>query len=232
MLIDKYDFDYMRDCVREALINGCESGRKFVKMRHAIIVEMKRLDHDDSVIKDVLVDWNDRLDRPLGYGDQKRQLLGYVDWVAKKQKKRDCKIGCNALSDYCLGKEQCSFLQRVTQVKRETAAVLPFDMDELEKYLAERFDAEGRTMMLIVRSLRRHQEENVTGEIMFISYRKLCSRVRDIYNVMLYPMDVLRIVKKLEDEGVLKTVEKGKQGSASFKANAYRFLPWPGTKNP
>lgn len=232
MLIDKYDFDYMRDCVREALVNGCESGRKFWKMRHAIILELKRLGHDYSTIKDILVDWNDRLDRPLGFGDQKRQLYGYVDWVAKKQKKRDCKIGCNALSSYCLGKDRCQFQQRVTRVKRETAAVLPFDMNELEKHLNERYGNEGQRMMRIVRALRWHQEDKVTGEVILIGFRKLCSKIRDFYNTSLEPMQISRGIKKLEDEGVIKTVVKGKKGSASFLANGYRFLSWPAQKNP
>ena len=199
-------------------------------MRYAITVELMRLGHDYSTIKDILIDWNERNERCLGPGDQKRQLLKYVDWVAKKQKKRDCKVGCKALSDFCLGKERCQFHQRVTRTNREITAVLPFDVDELEKYLNERYGGEGRTMMQIVRSIIRFQNEKATGEIIFISFRNIRSRVRDYFNVILDLMHISRDINKLEDEGIIKTVRKGKQGSASCLANEYRFLSWPAQK--
>ena len=218
----KKSLDNLRDCVKEALNNGCERGLEFQRMRHAIIIELLRLGYDYSEIKDLLLDWNKRCEKPLGLSDQKSQLLGYVDWVAERQ----CKTGCNALRDYCLGKEKCQFYSKTTQYKREIIKELPFNLQELDDFLNKRYKADGYIMMLIVRALRWYQHEQITGEVILIGLRKIASVIRDKYNHSFVAMDIFRMIKLLMEEGVLELVVKGKKGNFSKQANGYKFLPW------
>lgn len=220
--MDKKSLDNLRDCVKEALNHGCERGLEFRKMRHAIIIELLRIGYNYSEIKDHLLSWNERCEKPLGSSDQRSQLLGYVDWVAKKE----CKTGCNALQDYCLGKEKCQFYLKTTQYKRETVKELPFSLQELDSFLNERYKGDGYTMMLIVRALRWYQHEQTTGEVILIGLRKIASVIRDKYNHSFLPNDILRKIKLLIEEGILEQVIKGKRGNFTNLANGYRFLPW------
>lgn len=220
--MDKKSLDNLRDCVKEALNNGCERGLEFRKMRHAIIIELLRLGYDYSEIKDHLLSWNERCEKPLGLSDQKGQLLGYVDWVAEHQ----CKTGCNALQDYCLGKEKCQFYLKTTQHKREIIEKLPFSLQELDSFLNERYKADGYTMMLVIKALRWYQYEQTTGEVILIGLRKIASVIRDKYNHSFVAMDIFRMIKLLIEEGILEQVTKGKRGNFSNLANGYRFLPW------
>lgn len=218
----KKSLDDLRDCVKEALNKGCERGLEFRKMRHAIIIELLRIGYDYSEIKDHLLSWNERCEKPLGSSDQRSQLLGYVDWVAKKE----CKTGCNALQDYCLGKEKCQFYLRTTQYKREIIKKLPFSLQELDSFLNERYKADGYTMMLVIKALRWYQYEQTTGEVILIGLRKIASVIRDKYNHSFVAMDIFRMIKLLIEEGILEQVTKGKRGNFSNLANGYRFLPW------
>jgi len=95
----KKSLDNLRDCVKEAFLNGCERGCQFRKMRHAIILELKRLRYDSSEIKDKLLEWNEKCEKPLGLGEQRSQLFKYVEWVDSQE----CRLGCRALKDYCIG---------------------------------------------------------------------------------------------------------------------------------
>jgi len=228
MFLGRINLDDIRDCVREALLTGADRGQEFRTMRHAIIAELKRLGHDSSEIKDALIEWNKRCERVLGPGEDERQLFDYVDWADK----RECRIGCNALKDYCIGEESCQFHRSITRRKRAEVENIPFDINELETYLTDRFKAEAYVMMLIVRALRRYQQEKATGEVMFIGFQKLSSIIRDNDGYNLLPMQVFRIVQALIDEGIIERVEKGKKGTFSRLANGYRFLPWRGKEYP
>jgi hypothetical protein len=213
----------MKDCVLLALEKGCSRGHEFHKMRHAIIAELKRLRFDTSEIKDVLVEWNERCERPLSIPDQRRQLFGYVDWFEKK----DCKnCGCKSLEDYCVGKENCEFHKRTTYLKRQEIKVLPFDLAELGRYLEERFKADGYSMMLVVKALRVYQVDKITGEVMFIGIRRICSIIRDKLGHNLHRTDIHRKVCRLIEEGVLEKTVQGRSGEFRRKSNGYRFLPW------
>ena len=218
----KKPIEYMRDCVKEALVKGSQRGHEFKKMRHSIIVELKRLGYDSSEVKDKLIEWNSRCERPLGIGDQKHQLLKYVDWVDK----HDTKLGCKALEDYCVGKDNCQFNTKISAQNRNTTQDLPFDTDQLEKFLTERFHADGFGMLLIIKALRRFQVEKATGPIIYIGYRAISSIIRDKYGHSLGPMDIFRKMQQLIDEGVVKLVAKGKAGDFSWQSNGYCFCAW------
>lgn len=220
--------DNLRDCVKRAFFNGCERGHEFRKMRHAIIIELKRLGYKSSEVKDKLLEWNDRCEKPLGLGDQKRQLLKYVDWVDKNE----CKLGCKALEDYCLGKENCQFYKKTTYKKRKQTQELPFDINELETFLTERFKADGHVMMLIVKALKYQQIDKATGEIIFVGFRKISSIIRDRLGHTLLPMTIHRKTQLLIDEGVIEQTAKGKRGDFSWQSNGYRFLSWKHPASP
>ena len=218
----KMPIEDMRDCVREALLKGSPRGYEFGKMRHAIIVELKRLGHDSSEIKDKLIEWNGICERPLGIGDQNRQLLKYVDWTDK----HDTKLGCKALEDYCIGKEKCQFNIRTSSRNRSITQDLPFDIGQLDKFLMERFQADGLGMLLVVKALSRFQVEKATGPVIYVGYRTISSIIRDKLGHSQNQMDVFRKMQQLINEGVIEQVVKGKGGNFSKKANGYRFLAW------
>lgn len=219
---NKKNLDSLRDCVRQALFNGCESGLEFNKMRHAIILELKRLGYNSSEIKDKLIEWNRKCERPLSLSEQKIQLLGYVNWVDKHQ----CKIGCKGLEDYCRGKDKCQFYLKTTYQNRQKTQQLPFNLDELDKFLTERYKGEGYTMMLIIKALRFCQQEKATGEIILIGYRTISSIIRDKYGHNIAPMDVCRKINNLINEKVIEKTAKGRAGQFGGQANGYRFLQW------
>lgn len=211
----------MRDCVRNALAKGCDRGHEFRKMRHAIIVELMRLGYESSEIKDILIEWNKRCEKPLGPADEKSQLLEYADWVDEESK-----LGCKALEDYCIGEETCQFHFRVTYKNRQTTIDLPFNRLDLQKFLSERFKADGYIMMLIVDALRHIQDHKATGEVVLVGFRTICSVIRDEYQHRLEPMVIFRKMKLLIEEGVIQQVVKGKSGQFNKQANGYRFLAW------
>lgn len=219
----KNAFRYMRGCVKKAFEEGSDRGYEFRRMRHAIIVELRRLGFESSEIKDKLLEWNKRCEKVLNQKEARRQLLQYVDWAFKQRK---CVTGCKALQEYCIGKDKCTFYKINSFRKKLLTETLPFDMQKLEKYLQERFRADSRSMMMVVRALRLYQIQKETGETMLIGYRKICSLVQDNYRCTPYPMDIYRKMQMLIDEGVIEQTEKGKNGTFTGKANGYRFLPW------
>lgn len=218
--------EHMRDCVRKSFEEGVERGHKFQKMRHAIIVELKRLGFNNAQIEEMLLKWNERCERVLRPAEVRKQLLDYIKWVDK----RECKTGCKALEDYCIGKEKCRFYRRLTFQKRLLTQTPLFDINELEVFLKERYRKDAYTIMAIVRTLRRYQHEKATGEIIYIGYRHICSRIMEKYKMNLYPMDAYRKVQLLIDENVIERIYKGKKGTFGQPANGYRLLPWKAPK--
>ena len=217
--MNKNFLDNMRDCVKQAFKNGCGRGRELHKMRHAIIAELNRLGCTPSEIKDKLLEWNERCQKPFNESEKRQQLLGYVDWFFKK----NAKTGCKALEDYCIGKEKCKFY--IKQHNRQ-APVLSFKLDELEKFLQNRFKGIAYTLMLVVKALRRFQIEKAKKEILYVGFRKISSIIRDSYGHTVTHTDAQRKMKILIDEGIIQQVETGKKGGSSWQANGYRFLPW------
>ncbi len=135
----KKDLNNLRDCVREAIKKGSQRGYEFKKMRFAIIAEFKQLGYTSSEVKNALIEWNKKCEKVLPYGEQKRQLLDYVDWADK----HDCKIGCRGLEDFCVGQDKCSFNTKRTHFNRQAVEVLPFDLNEVRRFLEIRYRAEG-----------------------------------------------------------------------------------------
>jgi hypothetical protein len=215
-------FADMRDCVKQAFERGSKSGADFKTMRHALIVELKRLGFSLDKSKDKLLEWNGRNERPLLPNEQKRQLLKYADWADT----HICKIGCNALANHCLGEEDCSFHQRKMFINRTATKELPFNMHEAIKYLEGRYPGGGYGHGLVLKNMRRMQVEKATGEVIFVGYRAIASSIRKHDGHMMLPMSVYRRVQDLISEGMIGIVEKGKRGTFASKANGYRFLPW------
>lgn len=218
----KKSLNNLRDCVKEAFYKGSSRGYEFRTMRLSIIRELQRLGFNISQIKDKLIEWNERCERPLNISEQRNQLLKYVDWAEENKGK----VGCNYLEDFCVGKEKCEFYKRITYHNRENTQELPFNIEELEKFLIERFRADAYIMILTVKALRRFQIENATGEIIYIGYRRISSIIRDQFGHSLLPMDIFRKMKVLIEEKVIEQVATGKSGDFSWQANGYRFLSW------
>ncbi len=227
MAIDKRPLENLRDCVKRAFYKGCSRGYAFRKMRHAIIFELKRLGYESSEIKDLLLEWNKKNERPYKMGEEKRQILRYVDWYESKE----CKMGCNALKDFCLGEERCQFYKETTFFKRQQTQELPFKLEDLKKFLTDRYKPEGYLMVCIVQALRRYQIEKVTGEIILVGHRTIASIIRDAFGHTVNPMYVWRKFNLLIDEGVIEIVIRGKSGQFRNLANGYRFLPWQPPEN-
>ncbi|MCB9772244.1 MAG: hypothetical protein H6754_06800 [Candidatus Omnitrophica bacterium] len=216
------ELDRMMDCVKEAFLNGSQRGDEFHKMRHAIVVELKRLGYEKAEIKQKLIEWNERCERPLGLSEQKIQLCGYVDWVFQ----HDCKVGCRAMFDYCLGKERCRYCIHQNRTKYQRVQQLPFNYQELRAFLEERYKAQGYGINMVLDTLLWFQKEQAKGELIYISYRKICSLILERYNSRPDPKDVYRKIQILILEGVIEKVVVGKKGMFSKLSNGYRFLPW------
>lgn len=216
--------DRMMDCVKNAFLNGSQSGDDFHHMRHAIIVELIRLGYEKAEIKQMMLEWNERCERPLGLSEQKIQLCGYVDWVFKN----DCKVGCKAMIrfGYCLGEAQCQFHIQQNRTKHQRIPELPFNYLELKKYLEERYKADWYGLCIVLDTLLWFQMEKAKGEIIYIGYRQLSALILDRCNKRFDKMDVYRRIQTLILEGIIEKAVAGKQGMFIHKANGYRFLPW------
>lgn len=217
----------IRDCVKIAFKKGSQRGYEFRKMRHAIIVELKRLGFTSSEVKDKLLEWNQHCEKALPPNEQKRQLLDYVDWVDKHQ----CYLGCKGLEDFCIGQDKCSFYKKKSYINRKQVKHPPFDFDEAKRFLEQRYRGDGYVIFLILNCLRRVQVEKTTGETIFIGYRAIANLIRDHYGHTIDPMTVFRRVQDLISEGMLEIVVRGEKGSFGRPANGYRFLRWEAPKD-
>lgn len=215
--------DALRDCVKDAIERGSKRGYEFKTMSYSIIAELKRIGYSSSEIKDVLLEWNARCERPLLPNEQKRQLLDFVDWADK----HNCYIGCSGrLEEFCNGQETCVFHKRKSYSNRKTTEQLPFDFDEVKKFLEIRYRAEGYLMILILKAIRRIQIEKATGEIVIVGLRTMQSVIRDTDGHIVDLMTISRRIQDLMSEGMLEVAIKGKKGILSRQANGYRFLAW------
>ena len=223
----KRSIEGMRDCVKRAFNNGSQRGHEFRKMRHAITVELFRLVYNPSEIKDALQAWNKRCEKVLPPGEQKRQLLDYVDWCAK----HECHLGCQSLEEYCIGQENCSFHKQKTLIYKKQVEKLPLDLNQARDFLIKRYQGDGYVMSHILHCLRFEQIDKVTGEGILIGYRRIASLLRDRFGVDVDPMTVYRRVQDLISEGMLEVVVKGQSGTFGRPANGYRFLRWDHPQN-
>ncbi|MGA2774934.1 MAG: hypothetical protein ABSE81_02595 [Candidatus Omnitrophota bacterium] len=229
---DKKDLNNLRDCVKICFEQGAKRGNEFRKMSFAIIVELKRIGFSSSEVKDKLLEWNQRCEKPLAYNEQKRQLLDFVEWTDK----HECNIGCKALESYCIEpEEKCTFRILKECSYKQSTQENPFDFEEARHFLEARYKGpDGYVMYWILKNIRRFQLEKQTGEIIYIGYRKIAAMIRDNDGQRIEPMTIVRRIEDLISEGMLQKVVKGKRGTFSGKANGYRFLCWktPVTPNP
>lgn len=214
--------EFIRDCVRASMKNGSKCGWEFKTMRHAIVVEMKRVGFTKEEVKEELFNWNEKCERILQGNRAKQQLYDYVDWVWNK----DCKVGCKALGDYCIGKEKCDFLAYKEYFNRTLTQNLPFNMDEAEKFLRERYKADSFIMLSVIRALHEWQVTKATGTKILVGFRKIAYLISTKYKTVPNVMTIYRRMQDLIREGFIEQVEKGKRGTFSAQANGYIFLPW------
>jgi len=222
----------MMDCIKKAFVEGCERGLKFEKMRYGIIVEMKRLGLNAAEIKDKMEEWNNRCEKVLGPSDLESQIFKFVDWVFKK---KDAKIGCTSMTacGYCLGKEKCQYYIKKYVLNRKLTENTSRDLSKISGFLNERYPGHvGRELIMILQVLSDYQYEKATGEIILISFRKICSLLRDKFHWNPQPMEVKRRVWTLIREEIIETAIQGKPGTFYHLANGYRFLPWNEANNP
>ena len=228
----KKDLCNLRDCVRLAFENGSGRGHEFEKMRHAIIVELKRLGYTSAEIKGALLVWNKRCEKVLSHVEQKRQLLDYLEWVDKQEaKSKTLRMGCRALEDYCIGEEKCLFNVKKLSLNRESTEIAPFDLSEVEKFLESRYKGPtGYTMFLILKNLRHHQIKKGTGPTIFIGHKGIATLLSENDGHRIELMTINRGIKNLVNEEMIEIVVKGEKGTFSPKANGYRLLPWRSTQ--
>lgn len=211
-------------------MSGASTKQDFDNMRFLVSAELKKLGYDESQVKDELLQWNGRCKNRLPPSERKNGILKYVDWVFKN----DCIFSCNAnrLKDYCLGKDNCEYYIKTSCQKREEVKELPFDMLELEKYLTSVYGQKSYLLIIVVKTLRKIQMEEVTGEIIIKGFRTIASEIRDDYNHILEPIEVSRLVNTLIEEKVIEKPIRGKSGTFHRMANGYRFLAWRPDKHP
>jgi len=219
----KKSIENMRDCVKQAFEKGSHRGYEFNKMRRAIIVELKNLGFTSSEVKDKLLEWNKHCEKFLSPGEQKRQLLDYVDWFDKHPGWHGCQ---GVLKDFCIGQDRCSFYKKKTYINKKQVEHPPFDFNEARSFLEKRYRGDGYVLSLVLSSIRRVQVEKATGETVFIGYRAIANLIRDHDGHTIDPMTVYRRVQDLISEGMLEIVVKGKRGNYGQPANGYRFLKW------
>lgn len=219
-------WDVMRDCVKKVFIEGgCSRGDNLGKIMYAIIYELKRVGYNSVEIKDFLIEWNKKNEQPYKSRSEVKGLLNYVDWYGRL---KNPKLGCRRLKDYgiCIGEENCQYYQQQFLLRKREILELPFDMDKLKQYLSKRYKQDGYFMGVIVKALRCHQTEKVTGEIILIGIRGIISIIRHKYGHTLDRMYISRKINLLIDEGVFEKAVQGKSGAMRREANGYRFLPW------
>jgi hypothetical protein len=79
-------------------------------------------------IKMMLLEWNKKNYRVLSSGEAQRQLCDYVDWVFKGE----CKTGCRALKDYCVG---INGICKFSRIPSNGGIELPFSLKDALLYI-------------------------------------------------------------------------------------------------
>jgi hypothetical protein len=209
----------MRPCVKAAFENGAQDKDHLKKMTYAIIFELNRLGIEKPEIKMALLHWNQKSYRILSDGDAKRQLCDFVDWFFK----RECKLGCKALEDYCIFHNNwCAF--RPQSYCGEMT--LPFSLSEAMIFLEKEYRPHGYLMGLLLKSLSKIQIEKNAKNIIYVGIRTLQARLLEDDRRNLDPMSLLRALNKLEAAGLIRIMH-GQSGTFGTRhANGYTFLPW------
>lgn len=209
----------MRPCIAAAVKKGAQDRQHFEKMRFAIISELKRLDIDKPDIKIFLLEWNKKNYQVFASGEAQRQLCDFVDWFFK----RDCKLSCKALEDYCLFPNSgCGF----KPVPYSGEIRLPFSELDVVTYLEREMRPNGYLMGIVVRVLFKIQIEKCAKNEVFIGLRTLQARINGEYRFHSDLMAILRALNELERIKLIR-ITHGKPGTFGKRtANGYAFLPW------
>lgn len=219
-----YSLKGMRECVRDAFEKGVTDEETFRKMRHAIICEMKLLGINKAKIKMALIEWNKKNKPKLSPNETKRQLNDYVDWSFKK----DTKISCKALKDYCIDKGR--FCEYRKKTKRESQQI-PFDFLEAVTFLENRYGAEGFELVKILRTIIKIKKFKDAKWVLFVGLREIQAQLMDTERWNVDLMTISRRLYKLETIGFIK-ITRGEKGSfGNKKANAYEFISWSVPRN-
>lgn len=218
---------HMRPCVKAAFEKGVKADspsdrlnkEHLKKMTFAIIYELDRLEVEKAEIKTFLLDWNTRNYRILSPGDAQRQLCDFVDWYFK----RECKLSCKALEDYCLFPNGgCAF--KSTPYQGEIK--LPFSLVDAITFLEKEYRPHGYLMGLLLRTLFSIQKEKNVKNILFIGLRTLRARLNNDFRHCLDLMTILRALNKLEEAGLIR-ITHGQSGTFGTRhANGYTFISW------
>lgn len=209
----------MRPCVAEAYQKGAQDRQHFEKMRFAIIYELKRLAIEKPDIKIFLLEWNAKNYQALATSEAQRQLCDFVDWFFK----RDCKLSCKALVDYCLFPSGgCGF----KPVPYSGEIQLPFSELDVVAFLEREFRPNGYLMGVIVRVLFKIKIEKCAKKEVFVGLRTLQARINDEFRFQSDLMAILRALNELEKLRLIR-ITHGKPGTFGKRtANGYAFLPW------
>jgi hypothetical protein len=209
----------MRPCVAAAFKDGAQDKDHLKKMTYAIIFELNRLGIGKVEIKMALLDWNKKSIIALSPGDANRQLCDFVDWFFKKE----CKLGCKALKDYCLFPNGgCAF-----QLQAYVGDInLPFSLSEAMIFLEKEYRPHGYLMGLLLKSLSKIQQEKNAKNIIYVGLRTLKAQLVEDDRHILDLMTISRSLNLLEDAGFFK-ISRGQPGTFGTRhANGYTFLPW------
>lgn len=208
----------IRPCVAYVLCNGAKDYEHFKKMRHAIVCELKRLNMERGKIKMTLLEWNDLNYNKLTPSEAQRQLCDYVDWVFK----REVKIGCKALGEYCrFGGAGCSFKRKSFQ----DGESISFSMTDALVFLERECKPKGYTMGMVLQTLIAIKREKNVGTV-FAGVRHIQEMINNTTRHCLDLMTILRALNELERTGFI-AIKRGKSGTFGNRhANEYTILQW------
>jgi hypothetical protein len=219
----------IRDCVKKYLENGIHSQNGFYdlifkKMRFAIIYELNRVGNNSADIKNALLEWNQKNEKPLHLGEARRQLCGFADWFLK----HECKLSCErGLADFCVGINNCKYKKTANRIFRNSFSDIPFNIQSIEEYLKASAPKDVFILMAIINILKQIQSDRKINEI-FIGFRSLASLIQEKYNIHIDAMQICRKIRLLIEYKILTITQKGKAGNYNRQANGYTLLPWPG----
>lgn len=224
----------MRDCIKETYVDKPNAETIF-KAAIRIADDLKRRSFvEDDALKIVL----DQLTIKLKFlkRAQHKSIVQAVQWVFKEQESGLTCTGALLKEGVCFLKDRpCRFNieeNHIRQAKRNIYAVgMP---ENWREFMANLHPGDAYYADWIYKELAKlEQEKNlIPGEKktpIFVSYRTLASRVNAARRQG--GMDfhaAARVIKLLEDVGLIKKVVQGKRGTMKGLANGYiRVIPFP-----
>jgi|GEM_PF-4823888 hypothetical protein len=218
------------DCVKKVFNEGAKAKDEYSKFRHAIICEMKDLGLVQLRIKELLREWNEKGEYKISAeGEIRRQLDGYVDWAFKK----DIKIGCTSLKDFCLKNEGITCIYDLIRRKKsnEDNSAEPHVSEENILSHLKTHSLQKNNFIIhawVWKALKHRQLElSLTmNDIIFIGYRDIARIVNEQHKSRISPREISRAMQELISTGLVILAYKGKEGEFKRQSNGYiRRLP-------